>query len=121
MDRELAMPDAASLFEDVQITTMPVHTDQAGDELNAYMRTTSLYARIAPDRREELEAENQRSQSDSEDFYSGANSLYLSQHSDPPNPAPTCAERWPNAAASRRRGLDVGGWWARWAVGIGGS
>jgi ubiquinone/menaquinone biosynthesis C-methylase UbiE len=57
---ELAVPDAASLFEDVQITTIPVHTEQTGDELNAYMRTTSLCARIAPDRREELEAENHR-------------------------------------------------------------
>jgi len=55
---ELAAPEAASLFEDVQITMIPVLTEQTGDELNAYLRTTSLYARVAPDRREELEAEN---------------------------------------------------------------
>ncbi len=55
---ELAVPEAASLFEDVQITMIPVLTEQTADELNAYFRTTSLYARIAPDRREELEAEN---------------------------------------------------------------
>jgi hypothetical protein len=57
---ELAVPEGARLFDDVRITTVPVSTEQTADQLNAQLRTTSLYARIAPDRREQLEAENER-------------------------------------------------------------
>jgi ubiquinone/menaquinone biosynthesis C-methylase UbiE len=57
---DLASPEAAELFDDVQISTVPVTTEQTADELNAYVRTTSLYARIAPERREQLEAATHR-------------------------------------------------------------
>jgi hypothetical protein len=57
---ELAVPEGARLFDDVRITTVPVSTEQTADQRNAQLRTTSLYARIAPDRREQLEAENER-------------------------------------------------------------
>jgi SAM-dependent methyltransferase len=57
---ELAVPEGARLFDDVRITTVPVFTEQTAEQLNAQLRTTSLYARIAPERREQLEAENER-------------------------------------------------------------
>jgi ubiquinone/menaquinone biosynthesis C-methylase UbiE len=57
---DLGIPEAARLFDEVEITTVPVYTEQTGDQLNAYLRTTSLYARIDPDRRADLEAENRR-------------------------------------------------------------
>lgn len=57
---ELTVPEAAVLFDDVEMTTVPMYSEQTGDRLNAYLRTTSLYARIDPDRRSELEAENRR-------------------------------------------------------------
>ena len=37
---------------------MPVYTEQTGDQLNAYLRTTSLYRRLEPHQRPALEAEN---------------------------------------------------------------
>jgi ubiquinone/menaquinone biosynthesis C-methylase UbiE len=57
---DMAVPEAAEQFRDVEVATVPVYTEQTGDQLNAYLRTTSLYARIDPDRRSELEAENRR-------------------------------------------------------------
>ncbi|HUA07616.1 MAG TPA: class I SAM-dependent methyltransferase [Solirubrobacteraceae bacterium] len=56
----LAVPQAAQLFEDVQTQVVPIHTEQTGDQLNAVLRTTSLYARIPADRRQAFEDENQR-------------------------------------------------------------
>jgi SAM-dependent methyltransferase len=56
---ELTVPEAARLFEDVQITTVPAHTEMTGEQLNAYLRTTSLYRRLTPEQRPALEAENQ--------------------------------------------------------------
>ena len=55
---ELTVPEAARLFEDVQITTMPAHTEMTGEQLNAYLRTTSLYRRLTPEQQPALEAEN---------------------------------------------------------------
>jgi len=56
----LAVPEAARLFEDVQTEVVPIHTEQTGDQLNAVVRTTSLYARIPADRRQAFEDENLR-------------------------------------------------------------
>ena len=55
---ELTVPEAARLFEDVQITTVPAHTEMTGEQLNAYLRTTSLYRRLTPEQQPALEAEN---------------------------------------------------------------
>jgi len=57
---ELAVPEAARLFGDVQITAVPLYTERTGEEVNSVVRTTSLYARVPPDRRAEYEAENLR-------------------------------------------------------------
>jgi len=57
---ELTVPEAAELFEDVRITTVPLLTEQTADQLNAYLRTTSLYRRLEPRQRPALEAENRR-------------------------------------------------------------
>ncbi len=54
----LARPEAAEFFDDVQITAVPQLIEQTADELNAYMRTTSFHARLTPDQRERLAAEN---------------------------------------------------------------
>ena len=55
---QLAVPEAATLFTDVQLDTVPVYTEITADRLNGHMRTTSLYARLDPDQRVQLEAEN---------------------------------------------------------------
>jgi SAM-dependent methyltransferase len=55
---ELTVPEAARLFDDVQVTAVPLTTEQTGDQLNAYLRTTSLYRRLEPHQRQALEAEN---------------------------------------------------------------
>jgi ubiquinone/menaquinone biosynthesis C-methylase UbiE len=55
---ELTIADAAGLFDDARITTVPVRTEQTGDQLNAYLRTTSLYRRLEPHQRPALEAQN---------------------------------------------------------------
>jgi SAM-dependent methyltransferase len=55
---ELTVPEAARLFDDVSVVAVPGHTEQTGDQLNAYLRTTSLYRRLEPHQREALEAEN---------------------------------------------------------------
>jgi hypothetical protein len=52
------VPAAATLFTDVQVDTMPVYTEITADRLNGHLRTTSLYARLHPDQRVALEAEN---------------------------------------------------------------
>jgi SAM-dependent methyltransferase len=56
----LAVPEAARLFEDVEIEVVPIYTEQTGDQVNAVLRTTSLYARIPADRRQAFEDENLR-------------------------------------------------------------
>jgi len=55
---ELTVPEAARLFGDVRIEVVPIHTERTGDQLNAYLRTTSLYRRLEPHQRPALEAEN---------------------------------------------------------------
>jgi SAM-dependent methyltransferase len=57
---DMTAPEALEQFRDVEVASVPVYTEQTGDQVNAYLRTTSLYARIDPDRRSELEAENRR-------------------------------------------------------------
>ena len=57
---EMTVPDAARLFDDVRVTAVPVDSEQTGDQVNAYLRTTSLYRRLEPHQRPELEAENRR-------------------------------------------------------------
>jgi len=46
-----AVPEAARLFDNVRVTVVPVDTEQTGDQLNAYLRTTSLYRRLEPHQR----------------------------------------------------------------------
>ncbi len=55
---DLAVAEAAALFTNVQVDTVPVYSEMTADRLNGYLRTTSLYARLDPDRQAELEAEN---------------------------------------------------------------
>ena len=55
---ELTVPEAARLFGDVRVMAVPVDTEQTADQLNAYLRTTSLYRRLDPTQRPALEAEN---------------------------------------------------------------
>ena len=57
---DLAVPEAAELFNDVQVATVSIYTEVTADKLNALLRTTSLYARVRADRRPEFEAENRR-------------------------------------------------------------
>jgi SAM-dependent methyltransferase len=55
---DLTVAEAAALFTDVRLDTMPVHSEMTADRLNGYLRTTSLYARLDAHQRVELEAEN---------------------------------------------------------------
>lgn len=55
---ELASPEAAALFTGVHVDTVPVYREVTADRLNGYLHTTSLYARLDPDQRTALEAEN---------------------------------------------------------------
>jgi ubiquinone/menaquinone biosynthesis C-methylase UbiE len=55
---ELTVPEAARLYDDVRVIAVPMHTEQTGEQLNAYLRTTSLYRRLEPRQRTALEAEN---------------------------------------------------------------
>lgn len=56
----LAVSEAARLFDDVEVAVAPIYTEQTGDEVNAVLRTTSLYARIPEDRRQAFQDENLR-------------------------------------------------------------
>jgi hypothetical protein len=55
---ELTVPGADRLFDDVRVTAVRVQTEQTGDQLNAYLRTTSLYRRLEAEQRPALESEN---------------------------------------------------------------
>jgi ubiquinone/menaquinone biosynthesis C-methylase UbiE len=55
---ELTVPEAARRFDDVRVTAVRMQTEQTADQLNAYLRTTSLYRRLEPHQRTALEAEN---------------------------------------------------------------
>ena len=50
-------PDAATLFDNVQLTTQHVTREQTADQLWALFATTSLYPRLDPSSRGTLEAE----------------------------------------------------------------
>ncbi len=56
--RPLARPYAASLFDHVEIATVPMVSQQTADELNALLGTTSLYPRLTRDEVEALEQGN---------------------------------------------------------------
>ena len=58
----LARPYAGPLFRDVEIAAVPMITEKSADELNALLRTTSLYPRLAPAQREALERGNREVQ-----------------------------------------------------------
>ncbi len=51
---------AAELFEDVRIETLPLLIEQTAERFNAYFRTTSFHARLAPEQRERLEEGTRR-------------------------------------------------------------
>ena len=51
---ELAVPEAALLFEDVRVAAAPVFFEWTAETLHAFFRTTSLYFRLDPDRRDAL-------------------------------------------------------------------
>jgi SAM-dependent methyltransferase len=51
----LAMPEAAPLFDDVEVASEVTRVEETADQLLAHLRTTSLYFRIEPARREAFE------------------------------------------------------------------
>ena len=55
---EVEHPDAARLFGEVTVMTVPLLLEQTADELNRLTRTTSYYQRLAPDQREGWERDN---------------------------------------------------------------
>ena len=56
----LAVPEAADLFGDVEVSTRVERIEQTADEMWAHLRTTSLWFRIDPANRDALEAEDRR-------------------------------------------------------------
>ncbi len=54
---DLVNADAATLFDDVQLTTQQLTREQTADELWALFETTSLYLRLDPGSRQTLETE----------------------------------------------------------------
>ena len=54
---DLFNAETAGLFDDAQLTTRPLTQEQTADELWALFATTSLYQRLDPSRREQLETE----------------------------------------------------------------
>ena len=56
----LAVPEAADLFTDVEVVTRVARIERTADELSAHLRTTSLWFRIDPARREAFEAEDRQ-------------------------------------------------------------
>ena len=59
-EHDLARPYAADLFRDVEVTTEERVIAETADELLAHYRTTSLYFRIAEERREAYEEDVRR-------------------------------------------------------------
>lgn len=55
--RAVARDHVDALFFDVHMTGVPVLFEQTADEVNAYLRTTSVYRRLPPDRQQALERE----------------------------------------------------------------
>lgn len=56
----LAVAEAASLFEAVEVTAETAEVEKTADELVAILRTTSLYRRIDPARRDAFAADERR-------------------------------------------------------------
>jgi SAM-dependent methyltransferase len=56
----VAVPAAADLFVDVEVTIEVGEVEETADELIAHYRTTSLYHRIDPARRDALERDDRR-------------------------------------------------------------
>jgi len=54
---DLDSPEAATLFDDVHLTTLHLSLEQTADELWAFFETTSSYQRLDPSSRTALEAE----------------------------------------------------------------
>jgi len=52
---KLAVPETAPLFGDVEVASEPYTVEESADELLAHFRTTALYHRIDPARREAYE------------------------------------------------------------------
>jgi SAM-dependent methyltransferase len=57
---EMAVPDAAALFDGVQVESDVRIVNETPDEFVAIMRTTSLYLQLEPDRRKALEEDDRR-------------------------------------------------------------
>ncbi len=57
---ELAVPEAASLYEEAQIFSLTVKFDRTAEQLNAQRRTTTLSFRLGPERTAALEDETHR-------------------------------------------------------------
>ncbi len=55
---DVARSYTSRLFSDVQILNVPLLMEHTADELNAYLGTTSFYARLSPSQRQELRREN---------------------------------------------------------------
>jgi ubiquinone/menaquinone biosynthesis C-methylase UbiE len=55
MNREIARPEAATLFRDVRLRTVEIETSETIDETLAHMRTQSSYLRLDDARRLQLE------------------------------------------------------------------
>jgi len=58
--RQLTNPDAAELFDGVDVTSDVTIIEQTADELLAHFRTTSLYFEIEPANRRELEGDHRK-------------------------------------------------------------
>ncbi|HUA45058.1 MAG TPA: class I SAM-dependent methyltransferase [Solirubrobacteraceae bacterium] len=58
-EQPLARPCASALFVDVEVAVVPVVSEQTAAELNALLRTISLYHRLPPDERQALHTANQ--------------------------------------------------------------
>jgi SAM-dependent methyltransferase len=56
----MAVPEAATLFDDVRLATVVSRGEQTPDEVLALLRTTSLYFMVDPARRQAFEDENRR-------------------------------------------------------------
>jgi ubiquinone/menaquinone biosynthesis C-methylase UbiE len=56
----MAVPEAAGLYEDVEVASEAYTVDETADELIALLRTTSLYHRIDPASREAFEEDHRR-------------------------------------------------------------
>jgi SAM-dependent methyltransferase len=54
---DLARAEAGRLFEDAQVAAVPILLEQTAEEVNALLGTTSLYQRLSPRQRQEIQRE----------------------------------------------------------------